>query len=435
MKKTKKLIISTLLSSVVFSGTASACSAFIVPVHSSNSVNSPVTNVIGVRTMDFEEGLSNPLVYGRTNDSNVSTVDTSNTTDGKGGAIKNPAKWNNAYKFIGKGTTEGRMIEGINSAGVYMGGLYLPNITDYPRYNAGLNKPALGVFDIVNYVLGTSNSVQDALDNLSKVQVVVSTLRILEAGSYVNQVFPLHFFIADKTGHTAVIEFIGGQMQVSSHSSGPKNLAADTMVMTNSPDIKFEIENYNNIVQKNQFVHHNKPIQLDNMYMNGSGYLGLPGDSTPPSRFTRIDTVLGASPVAYKDNQADFVANMTRDTSALVPIGFNAAPTLWATKYNLAKGSYQVTNYVEIAAEGHYLVTPENSAFYQHTYNVNNIDADIAKNPEAFSHGVLKASTRPIAETVAASKGHGKTSSTASYDAQFGGEKNPDTIKGSYVGM
>ncbi|RTK99660.1 MAG: hypothetical protein EKK57_09045 [Proteobacteria bacterium] len=147
MRNTKKVILSTVLSSVLFGGVANACSTFAVPVHSSNSISSPVTNVVGVRTMDFEEGLSNPLVYGLVKDSNVSTVDTSYTSK-KDGAISNPAKWTNTFQFLGKGMTEGRAIEGINNAGVYMGGLYLPNITSYPRYNATLNKPALGVFDI-----------------------------------------------------------------------------------------------------------------------------------------------------------------------------------------------------------------------------------------------------------------------------------------------
>ena len=91
MKKNKKHLISILIASFLFSGTASACSAFIVPVHSSSASNSPINNVIGVRTMDFEEGLSNPLVYGKVKDNNVSTVDTSY---GKAatGAISNPAK-------------------------------------------------------------------------------------------------------------------------------------------------------------------------------------------------------------------------------------------------------------------------------------------------------------------------------------------------------
>lgn len=423
MRNTKKVILSTVLSSVLFGGVANACSTFAVPVHSSNSISSPVTNVVGVRTMDFEEGLSNPLVYGLVKDSNVSTVDTSYTSK-KDGAISNPAKWTNTFQFLGKGMTEGRAIEGINNAGVYMGGLYLPNITSYPRYNATLNKPALGVFDIVNYVLGTSSSVQDALTNLSKVQVVVSTLRIQETGKYVNKVFPLHFFIADKTGHTAVIEFTAGQIRVHSQK---------TFVMTNSPDLNFQLSNYKELVQTSQFKHSNKDTFVDGMHMNGNGYVGLPGDSTPPSRFGRITTMLQASPVSYKDNQADYVANMVRDGAALIPVGFNPAPTLWATKYNLGIGSYQVTNYIEIAAGRHYLVTPEDSSYYRHTYNVNHIDTKSA----ALSHGILKAATTPISEDSAAQKLSSvkPTAGDTSYDSSFGIQNNPDLVNSAYVGL
>lgn len=426
MKNNKKLLISMLLAGFLFSNTASACSTFIVPVHSSNSSTSSVNNVIGVRTMDFEEGISNPLVYGIVGDNNVSTVDTSNTANATTGAISNPAKWKNSYKFIGKGMTQGRAIEGINNAGVYVGGLYLPNITSYPLYNSGLNKPALGVFDIVNYVLGTSNSVQQALENLSKVQVVISTLRVTATGQYVNKIFPLHFFIADKTGHTAVIEFIAGKMSVSNQT---------TFAMTNSPDIKFQEQNYADLVAKSQFKASNKPISIDGMYMNGSGYIGLPGDSTPPSRFERITTMLKASPVTYKDNQANYVADMVRDGAALVPIGFNPAPTLWATKYNLATGSYEVTNYIEIAADNRFLVTPDNAGFYRHTYNVNTIDQDILKQPDAFTHGILKASKQPISEEKASQilRSAKPTSDSTPYNYQFGvsGSNSDD----AYVGL
>lgn len=425
MKNNKKLLFSVLAASFLFSSTAVACSAFIVPVHSSDSSTSPVNNVIGVRTMDFEEGISNPLVYGKVGDSNVSTVDTSYTTNAHTGAISNPAKWTNSYKFIGKGMTEGRAIEGINNAGVYAGGLYLPNETSYPLYDAGLNTPALGVFDIVNYVLGTSGSVAQALENLSKVQVVISTIRVSATGQYLNKIFPLHFFIADKTGHTAVIEFIAGKMSVSNQT---------TFAMTNSPDIKFQEQNYADLVAKSQFKASNKPISIDGMYMNGSGYLGLPGDSTPPSRFERITTMLKASPITYKNNQANYVADMVRDGATLVPIGFNPAPTLWATKYNLSTGSYEVTNYIEIAAEGRFLVTPDNAGFYRHTYNVNTIDEDIAKQPDAFTHGILKAPKQPISEAKALQilKDAKPTSGSTPYNYKFGTSPNTND---AYVGL
>lgn len=417
-----------LLAGFLFSNTAGACSTFIVPVHSSDSSTAPVNNVIGVRTMDFEEGISNPLVYGRVGDSNVSTVDTSYATANTG-AISNPAKWKNSYKFIGKGMTQGRAIEGINNAGVYVGGLYLPNETNYPVYDSGLNKPALGVFDIVNYVLGTSSSVQQALENLSKVQVVISTIRVTETGAFVNKIFPLHFFIADKTGHTAVIEFIAGKISVSNQT---------TFVMTNSPDIKFQEQNYADLKEKSQFKASNKPISIDGMYMNGSGYIGLPGDSTPPSRFERISTMLQASPTTYRDNQASYVADMVRDGATLVPIGFNPAPTLWATKYNLSTGSYEVTNYIEIAAEGRFLVTPDSAEFYRHTYNVNTIDEDIAKQPDAFTHGLLKASKYPISEAKAIQiqKDAKPTSGTTPYNYRFGSSTSMSSSKDdAYVGL
>mgnify|MGYP001191565118 FL=1 len=61
-------------------------------------------------------------------------------------------------------------------------------------------------------------------------------------------------------------------------------------VLTNSPDFKWQVTNLNNYV--NLFPG-NAPVQkIGNVtifpFGAGSGFLGIPGDITPPSRFVRI---------------------------------------------------------------------------------------------------------------------------------------------------
>ncbi|MBL7481199.1 linear amide C-N hydrolase [Legionella bononiensis] len=328
---------------------ASACSSAFVPVYTNNVI----TNVIGFRTLDFEDDLPLPIRYGEVGDVNTSSIDVDLD------AYNKAATWINTYQFIGKPASDTQLMDGLNTAGVYVGALYLPNITVYPRHQIN-NMPTLSVFDIINYVLGTSGSVAEALTNLSNVQVSMGTIRV---GAGVRKVFPLHFHIEDKTGASAVIEFLGGVMQVTT--------TGNLQVMGNSPEITWQQQNYDLV--SSIFVTHNQYYEVNGEFMNGSGYLGLPGDSMPPSRYVRLRALLAASPQANTDVQATYVANAALYAGAFVPVGINTSPTYWSSLYNLTTGSYKITNYLTLGANNDFYVTPTSSPNYENTYNVNSM--------------------------------------------------------------
>ena len=376
---------------------AMACSTFIVPI--SNSGTGKTINVVGARTLDFEVQVSSNLGhYGLTGDENYSTVDVNAQ------AYANALTWKNIYNFVGRSlANENQLVDGINSAGVYAAALYLPDITNYPLYQGSLDIPALSVFDMVNYILGMAASVDDALTQLSKVQLVLSTIYVTPTQ---HLAFPAHFYLVDKSGQTATIEFIAGKMQVTRNNH----------VLTNSPSIRWQQDNYAQLAVN--FADHNRPIKFDGLYMNGSGYLGVPGDATPPSRYAKIQTMLAAAPTAFSDLQAEYVATAILSAGAFVPIGLNPSPTLWTSKYNLARGTYEITNHIEIAditqKPAKFMLTPPSDSLYQRIYNV-------ATPTQSGVHALLirVSKDKVIDETTANKLVPGGTELTASSKAAF----------------
>lgn len=354
--KANKLV-TAMLCSTFLASQALACSVFFVPVYQKDS--SYIDNVLGFRSLDFEEDLPTQAAYGEVGDINTSSIDVSFY------AWDRAVTWSNNYKFIGKLMSSNQLMDGINSEGLYMGGLYLPNVTEYPEANAGSRQPTLSVFDLINYVLGTSASVAEALTNIGMVEVDLGTIQQKSD----RKVYPLHFMIIDKKGNSAVIEFTGGVMKITT--------TGNLQVMTNSPEIAFQQTNYDRLAKT--FSNHNTDYQVDGQYMNGSGYLGLPGDSMPPSRYTRLRALLAASPAAYSETQAQYVINSVAYAGAIVPIGINPAPTFWSSSFNLETGDYKIRNYITGGLDNKFAVTAENSPYYLQSYNIKNLDSSNLK--------------------------------------------------------
>ena len=91
----------------------------------------------------------------------------------------------------------------------------------------------------------------------------------------------VHWRIGEASGRQVVLEFENGKPCFYENQVG---------VLTNSPDFKWQVTNLNNYV--NLFPG-NAPVQkIGNVtifpFGAGSGFLGIPGDITPPSRFVRI---------------------------------------------------------------------------------------------------------------------------------------------------
>lgn len=155
----KKIIIMIAMSSFSSIHRASSCSVFSIDVFSHKSFQkNSVDNVLGARTMDFEIDAEMCPKKGLKGDQNTSHINVAQDQLDQ----DKTKQWETQYNFIGMPLgLSGQIVDGINTEGLYMGGLYLPGETKYPKYDAS-KEEALGVLDLVNYVLDTSRSVQDS---------------------------------------------------------------------------------------------------------------------------------------------------------------------------------------------------------------------------------------------------------------------------------
>ena len=99
----------------------------------------------------------------------------------------------------------------------------------------------------------------------------------------------VHWRIGDSTGKQAVLEIVDGIPHFYDNPVG---------VLTNSPGFEWQLTNLNNYI--NLFPGGVAPHALSNLTLTafgaGSGFLGLPGDVTPPSRFVRIGFYKATAP-------------------------------------------------------------------------------------------------------------------------------------------
>ena len=270
------------------------------------------------RSMDLEANTGNLFGLGLAGEKNTSNINIPQQYPIK--AIT----WKNKYSFLGQ-TGFGLPIicDGINSQGLYAGFLYLPGMARYPNYNPKDNRRELAVTNTINYILGTSRNVTDALKNLNHVQLVFSAVQVNKKFA----TFPVHLVIRDKTGHSAVIEWVNHKTRVYDNA-GP--------VLTNSPSYPWQVKNAK---KYNYTFTGNTNKKWDGLYMNGSGFYGIPGDWTPPSRFVRLTQVTRHMPKPANEKQALYLSYSALQ-SAIVPLGANSAASIWLSLSDLKNSTY-----------------------------------------------------------------------------------------------
>jgi penicillin V acylase-like amidase (Ntn superfamily) len=189
--------------------------------------------------------------------------------------------------------------DGLNEKGLAAHLLYLSG-TEYPTVDK--TKPEISNGMWAQYALDNYATVEEALTGMKELQIVSAKIN--------NKMWPLHLTLEDRSGDSAIIEFVQGKMKIY-HGS-------QYQVMTNEPA-------YN--------------IQLANLkrYQGFGGKLSLPGDPDPLSRFVRSAAYLKTSP--HADNEIDAVANvLSVIRTAMTPFGAvdtsgNKTEDAWATRW------------------------------------------------------------------------------------------------------
>jgi choloylglycine hydrolase len=180
-------------------------------------------------------------------------------------------RWRVKYGYVGMNVFKLKLVvDGLNECGLSVGTLWLPG----SEYQTVTNdRRALSVLLVNDWLLGTCATVADVRRGLRKVQVWAYT-------PMEKNLSPIHFTVHDARGKSIVIEYLDGKLNIFDNPVG---------TTTNAPVFPWHLDNVRNYVG----VTPNDRLDVTvfgktfTATGNGTGFRGIPGDYTPPSRFIR----------------------------------------------------------------------------------------------------------------------------------------------------
>jgi len=157
------------------------------------------------------------------------------------------------------------MVDGINREGLFVGSFFYPHY-DY-EYSKEEEQEKINLYtgELNLYLLNNCKCVKDVIERLN-------ILNILET-NIDGTLFSLHWLVCDLSGQCIVLENKNKKLIAYKNDHG---------VITNSPSFPEQLENLKNYPDLSKY---NKPGSIS----QGSGAIGLPGDSTALSRFVRAN--------------------------------------------------------------------------------------------------------------------------------------------------
>ncbi|SBS25612.1 Choloylglycine hydrolase [Marinomonas spartinae] len=236
--------------------------------------------------------------------------------------------WTGKYSYVGVNALGLDCVsDGINTEGLSGGALWLPE-SEYPESTNPAN--TISNLDFLQWLLSSFSSCNEVVLAMGKIvdeesplntffeykdsiyfqpQVQVTPISYQELDrSGPSGIYPIHFPLHDKTGHSIVIEFINGKVRIYNNP---------VHTCTNSPEFPFHMNNLRNYVNLQKENVKSATLQGYDFTStgNGSGLKGLPGDPTPPSRFIKTAFTSG------------FV-NQGKDSNEALNIGFHIMNTV-----------------------------------------------------------------------------------------------------------
>lgn len=213
------------------------------------------------------------------------------------------------YGYIGLAVEQEQFVaEGLNEAGLSAGLFYFPQYGKYEAYNPKENASNIADLQLVSWILGNCKTVDEVKESIKKVHVIGIDPRASTA----------HWRFADTTGRQIVLEIINEKPIFYENELG---------VLTNSPSFDWQMTNLNNYV--NLIPGMVPSQQLDGVTLasfgNGSGFLGIPGDITPPSRFVRAAFYQATTP-QKETGQQTVIQCFQILNNFDIPIGIESAP-------------------------------------------------------------------------------------------------------------
>lgn len=248
-----------LLVSLFFSINAFSCTDFILSAQDNSKL---VT-----RTLEFADDLA----------SNLRSSNRGRHFQEKTPMGKNALSWTAKYGYLFlDGKQVDAAVDGLNEKGLSIEALYLPEETEYPKLNEENSSRAISYIHFGDWLLGNFQNIEEVRNALKDITVFSTTIP-----GFGNFVFPLHFAVYDAQGDGLVIEFVKGKMNIHDNRIG---------ILTNSPTYDWHLTNLRNYI--NLSPYDPTPVRFDGLtFMTtglGSGMKGMPGDTSPPSRFVKM---------------------------------------------------------------------------------------------------------------------------------------------------
>lgn len=257
----RQFLASTCLAATVLAlpGTVEACTSFVLK----SGDGSPIYG----RTMEF----------GVETKSGVSLIPAGFSYSAGTGAA-NAMSWTAKHNVIAMSAFDDPELvsDGMNNVGLAGGILYFPGYADYAESSTETENSEIAPGDFLYWALSNFSTVEEVKQAVAAGEVTVIGVKLDALGA----VPPFHYTLHDKNGNSIVIEPVGGELKIFDNP---------TSIMTNSPGFEWHITNLRNYVNLSP-VNKDSAEALEktvNSFGQGSGWLGLPGDPTPPSRFIR----------------------------------------------------------------------------------------------------------------------------------------------------
>lgn len=215
--------------------------------------------------------------------------------------------WQSKYGYLAVDANNMPLaIDGMNEQGLSVGMLWMPGAVyqDVAKVSPG---STISLLDLDHWLLGSFSTVAEVKEAIAQVKVWAP--QMAEWGGTPTA----HLAIHDASGASAVIEFVDGQQKIYDNP---------TSVLTNAPTFDWHKTNLNNYV--NISASNAEPIHVRNTVLappgQGGGFLGIPGDWTPPSRFVRTAAMLGfAKPTTNAKDGIDLTLHILNAVD--IPLG------------------------------------------------------------------------------------------------------------------
>ncbi len=184
----------------------------------------------------------------------------------------NGLEFTSKYGYAGISVMQDEFVtEGLNETGLSAGLFFFPGYGKYEDYDAAESKSTIVDVQLAAWILGSFSTVDEVISAIGDIHVVALSPETQTA----------HWRIGDASGRQVVLEIVDGIPLFHENTLG---------VLTNSPGFEWQMTNLNNYV--NLYPGNASPNKLAegvtlSSFGAGTGFRGIPGDVTPPSRFVR----------------------------------------------------------------------------------------------------------------------------------------------------